>query len=113
VAAARDRVEANPARLEEVEERLATLTRVLRRHGPTEEDALTALANAETALADHRGGEDGTGALEARLADAERDALAAGVALNDKRRKASKPFAAAVKKSLADLGMAGTQFVID
>lgn len=113
LAAARERVESDPARLEDVEERLASLGRVLRRHGPDEEAALAALANAERELADLEGGADGADGLEKRLGDAERDVLASGVALNDKRRKAAKPFAAAVKKSLADLGMAETRFIVD
>jgi len=58
-------------------------------------------------------GADGADGLEMRLDDAERDVLAAGASLNDKRRKAAKPFAAAVKKSLADLGMPETRFVVD
>jgi DNA repair protein RecN (Recombination protein N) len=113
IASARDRVESDPARLEAVEERLALLTRVLRRHGPSEEEALVALAAAESELSDLRAGDGGADALETRLADAERDAIAAGVALNDRRRKAATTFAAAVRRSLADLGMAGTQFVVD
>jgi DNA repair protein RecN (Recombination protein N) len=113
LASARERIESDPARLEEVEERLATLGRVLRRHGPTEEDVLAALAKSERELADLQGDEGGEGVLEARLDAAEKDVLAAGVALNDKRRKAAKPFAAAVKKALGELGMAETRFVVD
>jgi DNA repair protein RecN (Recombination protein N) len=113
LAAARDRIQADPARLETVEERLAAIGRVLRRHGPGEEEALAALAKAERELDDLTDEGGGTETLTARLADAERDLVAAGVALNEKRRKAAKPFASAVKKALADLGMAGTQFVVE
>jgi DNA repair protein RecN (Recombination protein N) len=113
LATARDRIQADPARLEAVEERLATIGRVLRRHGPGEEDALAAATKAERELDDLTGTDGGAETLTARLADAERDVLAAGTSLNEKRRKAAKPFAAAVKKALAELDMAGTQFVVD
>jgi DNA repair protein RecN (Recombination protein N) len=113
VAAARERIDADPARLEDVIERLELLARILRRHGPTEEDALDAATRAERELADLADGTSGEEALAKRLAAAEKDALDAGLALNEKRRKAAKPFAAAVRKALADLGMQGTQFVVE
>jgi len=113
IAAARERIESDPARLEAVEDRLAEIGRVLRRHGPTEDDALAAFAKAERELSDLADGEGGADALAKKLADAERDVLAEGAALAEKRRKAAKPFAAAVKKSLGDLGMADTRFVVD
>lgn len=111
--AARERVRSDPARLEEIEERLGTIGRVLRRHGPSEEDALAALAASERELADLRGGEDGAEGLAKRLAESERALVEAGTELNGKRRKAAKPFAAAIRKSLDDLGMAGTRFVVE
>ncbi len=110
---ARDRIRSDPARLEEIEDRLETIGRVLRRHGPAEDDALAALAKADRELADLRGGEDGAEGLAKRLAESERALVAAGTELNDKRRKAAKPFAAAIRKSLDDLGMAGTKFVVN
>ena len=113
LASARDRIQSDPARLEVVEERLALVGRVLRRHGPGEDDALAALARAQRELDDLCGADGGADALAARLCGAQRDLVAAGTALNDKRRKAAKPFAAAVKASLGDLGMAGTLFVVD
>lgn len=110
---ARDRIRSDPARLEEIEDRLAAIGRVLRRHGPAEEDALAALAKAEQELADLRGGDDGAEGLAQRLAESERALVAAGTELNEKRRRAAKPFAAAIRKSLDDLGMAGTKFVVE
>jgi DNA repair protein RecN (Recombination protein N) len=113
VASARERIQADPARLEDVEERLAAIGRVLRRHGPDEEQALAALVQAERELGDLCEGEGGAEALAARLAEAERDVAAAGTALNARRRTAAKPFAEAVRRSLADLGMQGTRFEVD
>jgi DNA repair protein RecN (Recombination protein N) len=112
VASARERIQADPARLEEVEERLSTLGRVLRRHGGAEEQALAALAQAERELGDLSEGEGGAESLAARFAEAERDVLAAGTSLNEKRRAAARPFADAVRKSLAELGMQGTRFEV-
>lgn len=66
LASARDRIEADPARLETVEERLALIGRVLRRHGPTEEEALAAATKAARELEDLTGADGGADALAAR-----------------------------------------------
>ena len=113
LATAQGRIQSDPARLEEIEERLAALGRVLRRHGPTEDDALAALSKSERELDDLQDGDSGAAALAKRLADAEQGVTLLGTSLNDRRRAAAKPFAAAVKKSLEDLGMPGTKFVAD
>jgi DNA repair protein RecN (Recombination protein N) len=109
---AADRIEANPARLEEADERIAAIHHVLRRHGPGEEDALSALAAAETDAAALRGGDEDQSVLTARAAALEKEVLDLGRALDASRRKAGKRFAASVRTSLADLGMPGTRFEV-
>lgn len=107
---AAERVEADPARLEAVEDRLERIGGVLRRHGPTEADALATLEAARAEASSLRGGAEGAEALADRLRDAAREALSAGTALDASRREAGAKFAAAVESALADLGMPGTRF---
>ncbi|HEU4395717.1 MAG TPA: DNA repair protein RecN [Planctomycetota bacterium] len=109
-AAARDGASFDPERRAEVEERLDDLDRVLRVHGPTEEDALRAAsAAAEEAARLRAEEEDGAAAGErARAADA---ALAAAArVLVRKRRAAAKSFAAGVLAELRDLSLGKARF---
>ncbi len=103
-------VEAAPGRLDAVEERLARLDRLKRKHGGTLAEVLAhaercrerrdALAGAEEAL------EAGTAALEAARA-----ALAtAGDAVRVARATAATGLAHAVRERLADLAMDGATF---
>jgi DNA repair protein RecN (Recombination protein N) len=101
------------ARLEAIEERLAVLARLERKHGGTIADVLAhaercrarreELANADSALE----------ALEAELAEARsgRDRLAQR--LGRTRRKVAPRLAAAVRKRLAELAMAEARFEIE
>ncbi|MCE9637828.1 MAG: DNA repair protein RecN [Planctomycetes bacterium] len=109
---AADRIESNPARLEEVDERIASIGHVLRRHGPTEADAVRTLAEAEAEATGLRCSDGDSSALSAKCAALEQETLDSGRALDDARRKAGKRFAEAVKTSLADLGMPGTRFEV-
>ncbi len=108
--AAADRIEANPVRLEEVEDRIERIGRVLRRHGPGEDDALRALAEAVAAVAEIRGNDLSSDELAARAAALGKDVLAAGRALDAARRKAGAKLSKAVVATLAELGMEGTRF---
>jgi DNA repair protein RecN (Recombination protein N) len=102
-----------PGRLEDVEERLALLARLERKHGGTIADVLAhaehcrarceELANAEIALE----------AAEASQASAreERDALAAS--LSELRAGAAPRLAAAVSDRLAELAMPDAEFAVE
>ncbi|HEV3001646.1 MAG TPA: DNA repair protein RecN [Solirubrobacteraceae bacterium] len=105
-------LEGEPGRLEAVEERLASLDRLKRKHGGTIAAVLAhaercrerrdELANAEVAL------EEATAALErARAERAERAA-----ALRRARRAAAPKLAAGVRARLADLAMEGAAFEV-
>ena len=103
-------LEGEPGRLEVVEERLATLDRLKRKHGGTIAAVLAhaercrerrdELVNAEVAL------EQATAQLEAARAD--RAARAA--ALRKTRLKAAPKLASGVRERLADLAMEGAAF---
>jgi DNA repair protein RecN (Recombination protein N) len=106
-------VEAAPGRLEEVEDRLAELARLERKHGGT---TAAVLAHAERCRArrdELEGAEVALGEVEAGLAAAEgrMDALAA--ALRKARAGAAGDLARAVRARLGELAMEGAQFEVE
>jgi DNA repair protein RecN (Recombination protein N) len=108
-----DRIEADPDRLREVEERLYRIEGLLRRHGPTVDDVLAARDRLAGELARMQG-------AQSRLADLvrERDALLAATAvqarkLSAKRKEAADRLARAISDELRDLAMGGARVVVD
>jgi DNA repair protein RecN (Recombination protein N) len=105
-------LEGEPGRLEEVEERLAALDRLKRKHGGTIAAVLAhsercrerrdELANAEVAL------EQATAQLEAARADRAKR----GAALRRTRLKAAPKLAAGVRERLNELAMEGAAFEV-
>jgi DNA repair protein RecN (Recombination protein N) len=110
--AALEGLDADPDRLERVQERLEELGALLRRHGPTEEDALRRAEEAAAEAAALRADERDAGGLEERVAALASDALAAGTALDAARREAGDGFSARVRDALAELEMKGTRFEV-
>ncbi|MGE3520268.1 MAG: DNA repair protein RecN [Vicinamibacterales bacterium] len=98
-------VDASPARLQQVEDRLAVLERVKRRFGPELKDAIARREALRAELAQMENGEE-------RLAEAERARsassaafLESALALSAARRAAAAPFAQALETLLAELAM--------
>jgi DNA repair protein RecN (Recombination protein N) len=105
-------IDASPGRLEEVEERLALLERLKRKHGPTLEDAIVkrdALAAEHAALT---GGSSSAAATEEKLSEASAAFLATARDLSAARRSAALRFAPALQRELADLAMERTRFEV-
>jgi DNA repair protein RecN (Recombination protein N) len=106
-------IEASPGRLEEVEERLSLISRLMRKHGGTVETVLThaercrarrdELEHADSAL------EDASVELDGARADL--DAIAAR--LRGAREAAAPELAAAVCERLAELAMADATFSVE
>ena len=107
-----DGVDASPARLQEVEDRLALLERLKRKHGPSLDDVLErgrALAQERDLLA---GAGERAEDLETALADAGDRYLAVARGLSRRRRSAAGRFARKVETLLAELAMARTRFEV-
>jgi DNA repair protein RecN (Recombination protein N) len=105
-------VDATPGRLEQVEERLALLERLKRKHGPTLDDVIVrrdALASEHAALSD---GGTTAAAVEQGLAHASAGFLAAARELSAARRASSVRFARALQRELAELAMEQTRFEV-
>lgn len=108
-----ERVEADPARLDQVEERLYKIEGLIRRHGPTIEDVLATRERLAGELARMQG-------AQSRLADlqAQKERLLAKAAtlakkLSAKRREAAEKLARAISHELSELAMGGARVVVD
>src|SRR6185503_5066235 len=105
-----DGVDASPAKLQEVEDRLARLERLKRKYGPALEDVVAKGQALRAEVARLTGGDGEAGELERQLAEASRAYLTAARELSRRRRDAAVPFARSLKALLADLAMAETRF---
>jgi DNA repair protein RecN (Recombination protein N) len=105
-------LDASPDRLQAVEDRLASLERLKRRHGPTLENVLARAA----ALADELAALGASEERVAALASAEREARgryeAAASRLSAARRLAAAEMARALERALADLAMEKARVVV-
>jgi DNA repair protein RecN (Recombination protein N) len=105
-------LDADPERLQQVEERLELYDRLERKHGGS---VAAVLAHAERCRSELALLEDTGAALEAvesELAEARDDADGRAAALGAARRKAAPKLAKAVLRELADLAMDGSSFEV-
>ncbi len=105
-------LDASPGRLQEVEDRLALLERLKRKHGPSLDEVIARSAALEQERAALDAGPGRREAAEAAVTAAHTRFLDAARALSARRRSAAPRLAAAVERELADLAMAGTRFEI-
>ena len=107
-----DDVDASPARLQEVEDRLAALERLKRKYGPTLADVITrgdALARERELLGgDSNRAED----LQKALTSASDRFLTVARDLSRRRREQARMLARSLETLLADLAMARTTFEV-
>ena len=105
-------IEASPARLQEVEERLALLERLKRKYGPTLADVISRHRALQHERSDLECGDERIADLE-RAVDATRTAyLAAAQALSNARRGVAGGFAKQLETLLAELAMERTRFEV-
>jgi DNA repair protein RecN (Recombination protein N) len=105
-------IDASPERLQRVEDRLALIERLKRKHGGTLEEAI---AHRDRLTAEHQaltGGQSTVAEIEQQLADAGRKFLAAAKRLSASRREAAPKFAQQVEAELAGLAMERTRFEV-
>jgi DNA repair protein RecN (Recombination protein N) len=102
-------IDASPARLQEIEDRLALLERLKKKHGPSLADVVEKAASLRREFHEIEHATERAAELDAALAMA-RDAYRriAGD-LSSRRRAAAKEFSKALEKALADLAMAKTR----
>jgi DNA repair protein RecN (Recombination protein N) len=107
-----DGIEASPARLQQVEERLALLERLKRKHGPALADVIARRDALRRELSDLEGGDDRRVALERELAVARAGYLTAAQRVSAARRRTASAFADALVELLRDLAMEQTRFEV-
>jgi len=113
VLAYRDRLEFDPARLQEVEDRLALIGDLKRKYGPDVAAVLDHERRATRELAELEGGEERLAELRS-LAAALLDEIGGRAAsLSAARAKAAARLGSLVERELAELGMAGSRFVVE
>jgi DNA repair protein RecN (Recombination protein N) len=108
----RESLAADPARLEDVRARLASLKALQRKYGETDADVLTFLAEAEARLRELAGSDDRRQELSDRVAELAAEASARAARLTSARRTAAPKLADAIGAELRELGMPGARVEI-
>jgi DNA repair protein RecN (Recombination protein N) len=108
----RNRIEFNPARLEQVRQRLANFNKLKRKYGGSMEGVFERLTALEASLADLENLEEKIGALKGELETAQTLCAELCLELSSQRRQAAARLQEAVPQVLADLGMAGARFEV-
>jgi len=102
----------DPARLEEVNLRMARLRDLERKYGDDEAAVLAFAGEAARRLAELEGGTLRSEALEAEAAELRRDLAGTGAALTEARQEAADRLAEAIRVELADLAMPSATVVV-
>ncbi|MEM8875516.1 MAG: DNA repair protein RecN [Planctomycetota bacterium] len=107
------KLDLDPAELEETQTRLNTLNRLLKKYGPSMADVLAFRDGLRAELADLDGAGDNADALEAKLKPLaeKREKLAA--VLTKKRGAAARKLTPLIESQLAELGMPKAKFRVD
>ena len=107
-----DGLDASPGRLQQIEDRLALIERLKRKHGGSLD---AAIAHRDRLAAEHKaltGGESSVAEVQQQLADAGGAFLRAARMLSTARRAAAPKFARAIEAELAGLAMERTKFEV-
>ena len=102
-------IDASPARLQEIEDRLAALERLKKKHGPTLADVLETANRLRRDLHDITHATERAAELDEAVARARGAYVGAAGTLSDARRTAAPDFARRLEKALADLAMTRTR----
>ncbi|HEX8341570.1 MAG TPA: DNA repair protein RecN [Tepidisphaeraceae bacterium] len=108
-----NKLELDPEELAEVNDRLNTINRVLKKYGPSVDDALRhreALALEISGL--EHAGEDAS-AMEAKIGPLSQQQEKLATELSAKRRAAAKKLAPLIESQLAELGMEKAKFAVE
>ena len=105
-------IDASPARLQEVDDRLVLLERLKRKYGPALGDVLAHHGTCVTDLASLTGLDERVDAASRALARARAEYMDRAGQLSASRHAAADRFAAALESSLGELAMAQTRFAV-
>jgi DNA repair protein RecN (Recombination protein N) len=102
-------IDASPAKLQEIEDRLALLERLKKKHGPGLNDVIARGDTLRRELHDAQHSTERAAELDEELQTAQQAYLAVGRLLSDGRRRAAASFARALERALVDLAMPRTR----
>ena len=102
-------VEGSPARLQEIEDRLAALERLKKKHGPSLDDVIATAGRLRRDLHDIEHAAERTVELDRALTSAREAYTGRARALYAARRKAAPDFSARLERALGDLAMTRTR----
>ena len=105
-------IQADPARMEWVEERLHTLKRLMRKYGGSTREVLAHAEGLQQELEASESDEVEIAAREGELAKIRQQALSEALELSKRRRQAARRLGKAVEKSLVTLDMAKCRFEV-
>ncbi len=109
----RDEIEFNPARLDEVEERLGMIRSLQRKYGGTIEEILDHAEKARQELETITHAEERIQSLEVEKEKSLNRIAEIGDELSQARRQAAETLSGAIETELGDLRMQGAQFAVD
>ena len=107
-----DTIEASPARLQHVEERLALLERLKRKYGPALADVVARRDTLRRELSDLSRGDERTAELEGEVSSARTAFLDAAGELSRERQRIAKAFGKELESLVAELAMERTRFEV-
>jgi DNA repair protein RecN (Recombination protein N) len=108
-----ERLDADPARLDEVQERIFQLERLMRQHGPTLAAVLEAERRLAAELAELEGMHTALPALESQRGQLFDKAARMAKRLSKRRHQAAADLGEAISAQLAELGMGKARVVVD
>lgn len=106
-------IDADPYRLEEIEERLDLLYRLAKKYGPTEEDMLLYLESSQHKLRELQDYDVNREKLRERYEQLKNEALEKATKLSEIRHEVALDFATSVQKEMAFLEMPNVRLVVD
>jgi len=102
----------SPDRLEEVESRLADISKLKKKYGSTIEEILGRLEEDRGKLSRLETWEEDKGEIERRIASMEAEVLASALAISEKRKAAAAGLQAKVEAIVRSLGMPNAKFMV-
>jgi DNA repair protein RecN (Recombination protein N) len=107
-----DRFEADPQRLQIVEEQLSAVFQLSRKHRVNPDQLETTLQTLEAELKNLIGGSENINALEEKLADLAKSYEKSAKQLSSKRKRASETMAKEINRQLQKLSMEGAELLV-
>ncbi len=108
----RDALVFDPARLEEIEERLSLIYKLKKKYGKTIPDILSWATEAEAKLALLSDGENAQAQIDAEITSLEKKIYALGSSISQRRERAAARLKSSVEEVLSALGMTSTEFTV-